>query len=230
MEALRDNAATAQIGSDGGLQWRAPRLVGGRLCLDFANTMEGRGGARPGEFLRDYADLVAWGMYAGAIPEGGAARLTVEANRRPEQAAAAYRRAVDFRETLYRVFSAIAAAAPPAAIDLDALRRADVAGLHHARLALTGGGFAYAWPAETVDLDRILWPVARSALDLLTAGDLGRLKECPGGGGGPCTWLFVDASKNAVRRWCSMAECGGEAKARRQTSRRRAARTASNQR
>jgi predicted RNA-binding Zn ribbon-like protein len=28
-------------------------------------------------------------------------------------------------------------------------------------------------------------------------------------------WLFIDASKNATRRWCDMASCGNRAKARR---------------
>ncbi|MCK4450409.1 MAG: CGNR zinc finger domain-containing protein, partial [Anaerolineae bacterium] len=30
-----------------------------------------------------------------------------------------------------------------------------------------------------------------------------------------CDWLFVDASKNHSRRWCSMNMCGSRVKARR---------------
>jgi predicted RNA-binding Zn ribbon-like protein len=53
-----------------------------------------------------------------------------------------------------------------------------------------------------------------------TAGPLDRVKQCPPG----CAFLFFDASKNRIRRWCSMDECGGQEKAKRQTARRRSAR------
>jgi predicted RNA-binding Zn ribbon-like protein len=62
----------------------------------------------------------------------------------------------------------------------------------------------------------------RSAVELLTTGDLRRIKVCENPYG--CGWLFYDGSKNGSRRWCSMEECGGQSKARRQTARRRAAR------
>ncbi len=38
-----------------------------------------------------------------------------------------------------------------------------------------------------------------------------RLKACPGE---DCGWAFYDASRNQTGRWCSMAVCGGRAKAR----------------
>ena len=36
-----------------------------------------------------------------------------------------------------------------------------------------------------------------------------RVKRCPGT---DCGWVFVDASRNASRRWCDMAGCGNRAK------------------
>ena len=36
-----------------------------------------------------------------------------------------------------------------------------------------------------------------------------RVKRCPGP---DCGWVFVDASRNASRRWCDMAGCGNRAK------------------
>jgi predicted RNA-binding Zn ribbon-like protein len=66
----------------------------------------------------------------------------------------------------------------------------------------------------------VWWPVVRSAVELATAGPLERVKQCPAPEG--CGWLFLDTTKNRIRRWCSMDECGGQAKARRQTARRRA--------
>ena len=65
----------------------------------------------------------------------------------------------------------------------------------------------------------MLWPVARSAADLLTSDDLGRVRECAGE---RCNWLFIDRSKNHSRRWCDMQDCGNVAKVRRYRSRKQA--------
>jgi predicted RNA-binding Zn ribbon-like protein len=73
--------------------------------------------------------------------------------------------------------------------------------------------------------DQMLWPVLGDAIALLVNGAPERIKLCPGVPGEPlCGWLFYDASKNRSRQWCSMEECGGAAKARRQTARRHAGR------
>jgi predicted RNA-binding Zn ribbon-like protein len=62
-----------------------------------------------------------------------------------------------------------------------------------------------------------LWRVALSARELLLALPPGRLRICAGD---ECGWLFLDSSKAGRRRWCSMADCGNRAKARRHYARR----------
>jgi len=98
--------------------------------------------------------------------------------------------------------------------------------LAQAAIVPTGDGYAWTWPDATAELARPLWPIARSAVELVTEGELRRVKICPGVPGDPvaCAWLFYDATKNRGRHWCSMSDCGGATKARRQTGRRRAAR------
>jgi predicted RNA-binding Zn ribbon-like protein len=64
-----------------------------------------------------------------------------------------------------------------------------------------------------------LWPVARSAAELLTSGDLARVGQCPGE---ECGWLFLDTSRAGRRQWCDMADCGNLAKVRRFRDQRRA--------
>jgi predicted RNA-binding Zn ribbon-like protein len=54
---------------------------------------------------------------------------------------------------------------------------------------------------------------------LLGEGPLDRMKRCAG-----CRWLFLDQIKKLSRHWCSMEECGTNAKKRRYVERRRAAR------
>jgi predicted RNA-binding Zn ribbon-like protein len=52
--------------------------------------------------------------------------------------------------------------------------------------------------------------------------DLAVLRCCAG-----CRWLFLDHSRGAGGRWCSMADCGTKAKKRRYVQRRRERRAAS---
>ena len=62
--------------------------------------------------------------------------------------------------------------------------------------------------------------VAMSAVELLCDVDLSHLGMCDVEHGG-CGWFFIDNSKNKTRRWCTMDDCGAQAKARRLTERRR---------
>jgi len=68
--------------------------------------------------------------------------------------------------------------------------------------------------------------LAHAAVTLLRTLDPDHLKACPLDVGG-CGWLFLDRSRNGSRRWCTMADCGARAKARRLTARRRGSRAAS---
>jgi predicted RNA-binding Zn ribbon-like protein len=70
--------------------------------------------------------------------------------------------------------------------------------------------YALAWPGPA--WAAYCGPVAADALDLLTGPALPRLKACPARG---CGWLFLDFSRNASRRWCSMESCGAREKTRR---------------
>jgi predicted RNA-binding Zn ribbon-like protein len=98
----------------------------------------------------------------------------------------------------------------------------------HATLLPAGTSFVWGWSPGDATLARPLWLVAWSATALLTSGDPDRVKACPGTPEQaiPCGWLFYDTTKNRIRQWCTMADCGGKAKALRQTSRRRATRAA----
>ena len=95
---------------------------------------------------------------------------------------------------------------------LDALNEEVSNALAHGRLAPTGEGFGWIWPGFADEPESLLWPVAKSAADLLTSERLARVRECAGG---TCGWLFIDTSKNHSRRWCDMRDCGNVAKAKR---------------
>ena len=182
------------------------------LCLDFVNTLENRLKEDIQEYLNSYADLIAWSQQAGLLTEAGAQRLLAEAKGNPEEAAAVLLRARDLREVMYRLFLAIAEGTHPVETDLDALNAALARVMGHARIVPHEGGFIWDWEAGADELERPLWPIIRSAADLLTGPELHDVRVCAAE---DCGWLFLDISKNHTRRWCSMKSCGNRAKARR---------------
>ncbi len=193
-------------------------LSGGRLCLDFVNTVSGSR-ERPTERLQSYDDLVSWGRQSGAVTEQVAERLAEAARSRPRDAAQALANAVRLREVLFRVISACADLRAVDRTDMDLLNSALAEALRHHRLVKTAEGFAWGWSEDADALGQIPWAAVRSAADLLTAPELRRVRRCAGAN---CDWLFMDMSRNRTRRWCDMKGCGNRAKARRYYERHRA--------
>ena len=193
-------------------------LIGGRLCLDFVNSMDGLRGEREEELLLTYTDLVEWARHAGALATKDAARLLALGAQHPQDAAAALRRSRMLREALNRVFAAGIAGRTADHADLEIVNGALAEAMAHARLEPVGNGYTWAWATDGAGLDVMLWPVVRSAADLLTSTDLERVRTCDSE---RCGWIFLDTSRNHSRRWCSMNDCGNRAKARRHYQRRR---------
>ncbi|HEU4487849.1 MAG TPA: ABATE domain-containing protein [Actinomycetota bacterium] len=195
------------------------RLLGGHPVLDFVNSGRGEGADVPFECLRRYEDLVAWSHQAGLLGESASRRLLREAQVRPSEAKAIYGRALELRSALGGVFRALAQGRRPPSSCLDALREGYGDALAHARLQPTTDGVMWTWP-DGDDLGRMIWPILHEAIDLMTKGEVDRVKKCPG-----CEWLFIDVSKNRSRRWCTMEQgCGTDAKMRRYIARRAAKR------
>lgn len=199
------------------------RLLGGRLCLNFTNTMDPRLGNHPHDYLADYADLVQWSQYTGLLTGGEVEHLLRDAAHCPAEASMTFERAIALREVMYRIFSAVARSTVPEITDLGTLKAVFVEAMTHAQLIAAAHSFRWDWAEGKNALDQMLWPVVRSAIELLTSEEVKKVKECPGVG--DCGWLFLDTSKNSSRQWCSMEGCGSRAKMRRQYARLRAARS-----
>lgn len=185
-------------------------MDGGVLCLDFANTADWHASPEPEEKLNSYADLVSWGEAAGILSSEDAQHLLHLADNQPVVANAVLRQAITLREAIYRIFSRVAAASSPALGDLGILNAALPDAMSHLQVVALSIGFTWDWTGSLDALDQMLWPVVRSAADLLTSDDLDRVRECADDRG--CGFLFIDRSRNRSRRWCSMKSCGNRAK------------------
>ena len=193
-------------------------FTGGNLALDFINTVDNRTSDNPKDLLTSYADLVHWSEQAGATSRKVGDRLLSAASETPGRAQAVLRDAVELREALYAIFSAVA---ERRGIPGAALARVNSAVQHageHAQIAHRTRHFAWDWTAPEEHLDSMLWPVARAAADLLVSEQVGVVRQCASEG---CGWLFVDTTKNRRRRWCEMRVCGNRDKARRYYQRQR---------
>jgi predicted RNA-binding Zn ribbon-like protein len=185
------------------------------LCLDFSNTIDwrnGRDGRTPSDNLHDYDSLVSWSKRHGLIGTEEAESLGRHA-RQSGKAGSTFRRAIELREAIYRVFSAAADDKKPNDRDLEVLNGFVSESMAKSKIVREGKGFRLACYGTGVAPDMMLWPIARSAADLLTSERLVDVRECANVEEG-CGWLFLDESKSHSRKWCDMSSCGNRAKAR----------------
>lgn len=195
------------------------------------------------ERLTDYRALLRWFLRKRQLTVSDTKQLLRAARSNPDEGERVRQRAIALRETLYHLFAALAAERDPDPRDVAALNDWLPTALARRRLTYvaprtTDSGSAedsddsgdpghsnpppFTWESSAPPdaLDRLLWPVVWSAVDLLTSAQLSRIRECDND---PCGWLFVDMSRNRSRRWCDMRDCGNRVKARRHYQRVKAA-------
>src|SRR5262249_5491560 len=187
-------------------------LLGGVLCLDFANTVDWRTSGKPEEILTSYRELVDWSRHVGIVDDRRAGGLKRRAARDAASAGKAFERAIQLREAIYNVFAAVARGKRPVSRRLEEFKLWLTVLMSRARIRPGQNSFEWSWCGGGDAFDSVLWPVAWSAAELLTSQELALVRECRGGG---CGWLFLDGSRSHRRQWCDMKGCGNRAKARR---------------
>ena len=210
-------------------------LIGGQPALDLINTVEPRQplpDAEPHDHLTDPAELLRWAVRAGLIADHEATRVAEAWAHDDGAAAIALATTKQIREAAY---AALVGVMGPAAPDTPATRSALellhlrwTAAMSRSTLVLDGGGAPARLAVGTTAALLVPDRAAHAAVEVLRTADPARLRACPIAGGG-CGWVFLDRSRNGSRRWCQMADCGTQVKARRLTARRRAARSATSQ-
>jgi predicted RNA-binding Zn ribbon-like protein len=186
------------------------KLLGGRLCLDFINTLDWRGTKNPVEFLNTYTDLVTWSRHVGICTPAETRRLNEMARNCQTEARRVCNRAIELRETTYRIFAAISRNHNPAPKDLAGFNKYLSASMQASQITRTIDGYGWDTTGDKARLDWIFNPVIRSAADVLVSDDIQNIKACADEA---CGWLFLDSSRNKRRRWCDMQDCGNRAKA-----------------
>jgi len=178
-----------------------PELVGGHLLLDLLNTVSWRlDDSRWIDRLSTPAALADW-----------CAAVGLSATTRSTTSTAVLEEVARVRETAYAVIRALARGEEPAEAELEAMRVLLVEALSRAKPV---GACPLDWATDELPVMLVL-----AAAKLLEHEDLSRLRECQDD---DCGWLFLDRSKNGSRRWCSSADCGNRARAKRHYQRVRA--------
>ncbi|MFI8963010.1 CGNR zinc finger domain-containing protein [Streptomyces sp. NPDC053493] len=168
------------------------RLDNEVLAFRFTATMSDRASAAPRERLSGHDRLKLWLQAVGlGVPDVSPAEL---------------QDALSLREAIYRAGLAVATTRRPAPEDATILNRAATAG--RARPALENGLAVWRLSTEAPVADA-LGVLAADAVHVLGGPDRDRIKACEGPG---CAGLFLDTSRGANRRWCSMNTCGNRVK------------------
>lgn len=184
------------------------RLDGGVLCLDFVNTVPDRKDGSSRDLLQSFNDLIYWARKAKAINASAFSLLEKAGVVRERSAREYFAQSLQLRDLVYQLFYPLSQGNKVKSADLDAFNATMSRYVAHLVVVPDAGGFAQQWAYEADHFQRITAPVVKSAQDLLLSDKLHRIKECPS-----CGWLFLDTSKNGMRRWCSMEDCGSNAKA-----------------
>jgi|SRR5688500_7238973 len=197
------------------------KFIGGDPSLDFVDTADWTPQGPLEDRLTDYDRLLDWAEKSGVLGKAQVSRLRARAARSPRAAKEALEASRHCRWVLHRVFESVVSGkrALDAIGDFNALLREA-----HEHLALTpraagssataraGAPLRWEWRDAGEHLDAVRWPIVRAAAALLVSDEAAHVRVC---GGPDCGWMYVDRSRNGLRRWCEMSVCGTREKSRR---------------
>jgi predicted RNA-binding Zn ribbon-like protein len=207
-EALQ--AAYEGMTIETGHAWGPLDFVGGLTCLDFTNTGGGHTKVREVERIPTYGDVVNWSLYAEVLKGSEAKALLALAKARLKDANHGVRELHTFRESLHRLVSALVRGEAPADADFTRIRGTIAKAVAAAELARGETEFVWSVDADRLGLGTVIARVALSAHHMLSHENPAQLRQCE-----RCTWLFIDRTKNQMRRFCRQDACGNKARAER---------------
>lgn len=182
-------------------------FVANHLWLDFVNTQVVEND-QPVDLLGGFDDLVAWSVAAQTIDAGQAKEMLTNWSGKRE-ADKLFEQAKKFRASLREMAERVVVGrAVPQSI-IDRINEAQSKHAGHIALARVKGTYEKRFHRRFSEPAHLLVPVAESASDFLSEGDLSLLRRCENPA---CILYFYDTTKNHARRWCSMSACGNRTK------------------
>lgn len=177
----------------------AIRLDGGRLCLDFVNSVHDRYAQQAEDYICLPERFIEWCVRAGALHAGE----HISAPAGMGQCAALMRKVRSFRNHLHALLASRIDGVKPPEESVQCLDQ----WLHRAwaNQSLGWDGQMH-WRDDAYDALLPLQRIALDALDLISQPSVLQLRRCDNTSS--CGWLFLDTSKNQRRRWCAMETCG----------------------
>jgi predicted RNA-binding Zn ribbon-like protein len=192
-------------------------------AFDFLNTLELDDGAPETGLVDRLTSLETAARWLTDHEVISDPRWVTRLGRTPSARAATLDRLVSTRTALRDVAHAVAHGDAPADAALAEVNRA-LAARETVQLVAARDGvrLGHSHHGDMVDdvLARIAEPIARQ----IGEGREDRFRICAND---TCQWIFFDESRPGNRRWCDMATCGNQAKARRHRARRNAPEAAS---
>lgn len=183
-------------------------LDGGSLCLDLVNSVRNRFEDPLFEFIVTPEDLILWGSRTQIIEKNYKRGLENYILRNQEKAKHDLRKILKTRELLYRIFLKLSQKKLPEEKDILLFNKELSLVLNHLKLEIQDSlEVKILWDNKSSDLLWMLFPIVKSAYDLLISDFKDRIKECQN-----CGWLYLDKSKNNSRLWCNMKTCGNTVK------------------
>lgn len=177
------------------------RFDGGILCLDFINTIDNRKKKEAHDYLTGFKTLLEWYGYTGILSPKIIHTLERLAKDYPQKAMVVFEKSRQLRELLHQLFLAVISGKNPAPADLVLFNTYIGEAYSNIEMGWLAGKAKLQFNAPA--LEQVYWWPVKSAVELYTSGNTGRVKECPA-----CGWLFLDQSRNGSRKWCSMSTCG----------------------
>lgn len=177
-------------------------FIANNLALDFINTLIADEKGEPLELLKTTDDLKDWLSAAGL---NGEKQVALKGD-----GTELYERALALRDQLKVMARSVAEGKKVPSTVLEAINDVLSRSKGYFELSTTEKGYATAFKTDVKGLPDPLLPIAESAAELLSEGDLSLVRKCQREA---CVLYFYDTSKRHGRQWCTMSVCGNRSKA-----------------
>ena len=183
------------------------QLIGGRLCLDFANAAT-LPASPPVEPLR-WEQLVVFLEKARIVSAERGDQLLRLTKTDPLAAEGLLAQANRLRAALRQIFSGVVRGNQVVAGWVEPINSILRITEGHDEIAWNGTSWRMEFVAREEGLEWLLAAIARSAAELMAEGPKATVRLCANRS---CSLFFYDDSRTRRRRWCTMTLCGNRHK------------------